>query len=65
MSTKKMSSAGTSCTNDTHRWVAGIVTVLLGLAVWPTVGWLTLSQLFAIVFVLVGLKKLFWNKCCH
>ncbi len=60
MPAKKAAGSG-----DTWKWVGGIVTILLGLGVW--FAYLTLEQFFGIVFVLVGLKKLFWGKCscCH
>jgi hypothetical protein len=44
--------------------VFGILMILLGIGVWNE-QWITLSQLFAIVFVLIGLKKLFWKTCCY
>ncbi len=58
---KAASTCGSGC--NTHKWITGILAVLLGAAVWN--GNITLETLFGIVFVLIGLKTLFWRHCCH
>lgn len=61
---KKMVKEGTCyCPHPNHKGyfiIGGIVAILLGLGVWNE-QWLTLSQLFAIVFVLMGIKKIVWG----
>ena len=51
---------GKTC-GKAHNCIGGIIAIILGLCV--GVGWLTLEYFFGIVFVLMGLKKLFGYKC--
>lgn len=46
----------------TMKWICGVITILLGIAIWPSVGWLGLEQFFAIIFILLGVMKIFG---CH
>jgi hypothetical protein len=40
----------------------GIIAIMLGLILW--FGYLTLTQIFAILLILVGIKKLFYSSFC-
>ena len=52
-----------SCHGGAHKWVHAVFLILLGLSLY--LEWLTLTGVFAIVFITLGLKHLFWrHKCC-
>jgi hypothetical protein len=65
MKMNKVNNAGSSCkcSSGAWMWIGGIISILLGISVW--MAWLTLAQLFGIVFVLMGIKKLFGKCHCH
>ncbi len=49
------------CCSKGAMTVKAVVAILLGLVLW--FGYLELSQVFALVLVLVGLKLLFYHCC--
>jgi hypothetical protein len=60
---KATPAAPRTCTTGAMKWVWGIITILLGISLWMS--YLSLEQFFAIVFVLIGLKRLcgFYHHC--
>ena len=53
--------AGTCCPSKNHKVIFGIITILLGLGVW--FNYFSVAQFLGIVFVLLGLKVLFFKHC--
>jgi cadmium resistance protein CadD (predicted permease) len=57
---KKVEVPKTCCqVGKAHKWIMGIIAILLGLAVWNQN--ITLETFFGIVFVIIGLKVLFFK----
>jgi uncharacterized membrane protein HdeD (DUF308 family) len=65
MAVKKKGMQGDSCSCSSGMFVfAGIISIILGLVLW--FGYLTLTQVFALLLVLMGIKKLYHKGgCCH
>jgi hypothetical protein len=60
----KKKAVASTCGPSGYKWVGGVVTILLGLGLW--LSYLTIEQFFGIVFVIMGLFKLFGkHHCCH
>ena len=58
---KKTSSC--TCHGNGFTFILGIIILILGITLWFQ--WLTLVQVFAIIFILMGLKKIIWKNNCH